>query len=73
MKFYTFEIVVEKKQEDEGYSAYIVRLFPDALATGRPSKKPSGTSVRRYSNISLPLWLMTSLFLRTKSLSMSRS
>lgn len=32
MKFYTFEIVVEKEQEDEGYSAYSPTL-PDASAT----------------------------------------
>ena len=35
MKFYTFEIVVEKEQEDEGYPP-TVRPCPDALVMGRP-------------------------------------
>ena len=34
MKFYTFEIVVEKDQEDEGYSAYSPTL-PGCFSNGK--------------------------------------
>jgi predicted RNase H-like HicB family nuclease len=34
MKFYTFEIVVEKEQEDEGYSAYSPTL-PGCFSNGK--------------------------------------
>ena len=34
MKFYTFEIVVEKEQEDEGYSAYSPTL-PRCFSNGK--------------------------------------
>lgn len=34
MKFYTFEIVVEKEQEDEGYAAYSPTL-PGCFSNGR--------------------------------------
>lgn len=34
MKFYTFEILVEKEQEDEGYSAYSPTL-PGCFSNGR--------------------------------------
>ena len=34
MKFYTFEIVVEKEQEDEGYSAYSPTL-PGYFSNGK--------------------------------------
>lgn len=51
MRFYTFEIVVEKEQEDDGYSAYSPP-FSDVLAMGRLLKKPNGTFERRYNNIS---------------------
>ena len=34
MKFYTFEIVIEKEQEDEGYSAYSPTL-PGCFSNGR--------------------------------------
>ena len=34
MKFYNFEVVIEKEQEDEGYSAYSPGL-PGCLSNGR--------------------------------------
>ena len=34
MKYYTFEIVVEKEPEDEGYSAYSPTL-PGCFSNGR--------------------------------------
>jgi predicted RNase H-like HicB family nuclease len=34
MKFYTFEIVVEKEQEEEGYSAYSPTL-PGCFSNGK--------------------------------------
>lgn len=34
MKFYTFEIVVEKEQEDDGYSAYSSTL-PGCFSNGK--------------------------------------
>lgn len=34
MKFYTFEVVVEKEPEDEGYLAYSPTL-PDCFSNGR--------------------------------------
>jgi len=43
VKFYTFEIVIEKEEEDEGYLAYSPTLRA-ASATARPSGRPGGTS-----------------------------
>ena len=34
MQYYTFEIVIEKEAEDEGYSAYIPSL-PGCFSNGR--------------------------------------
>ena len=38
MKFYTFEIVVEKEQEDEGYSAYSPTL-PGCFSNGKTTEE----------------------------------
>jgi len=38
MKFFTFEIVVEKEEEDEGYSAYSPTL-PGCFSNGRTIKE----------------------------------
>jgi predicted RNase H-like HicB family nuclease len=38
MKFYTFEIVAEKEQEDEGYSAYSPTL-PGCFSNGKTSEE----------------------------------
>ena len=43
MKFYTFEIVVEKEQEDEGYSAYSPTLL-GCFSNGKTIDETSNSS-----------------------------
>ena len=41
MQYYTFEIVIEKEAEDEGYSAYSPSL-PDCFSNGRTAAEAKG-------------------------------
>jgi len=41
MQYYTFEIVIEKEAEDEGYSAYSPSL-PDCFSNGRTVEEAKG-------------------------------
>lgn len=41
MKYYTFEIVIEKEAEDEGYTAYSPNL-PSCFSSGRTIEEAKG-------------------------------
>jgi len=50
MKFYSFEIVIEKEPEDEGYSAYSPRC-PACFSNGRRLKTQAEHSGSRPAHV----------------------
>jgi len=53
VKFYTFEIVIEKEEEDEGYLAYSPTPA-GCFSNGKTIERPGGTSARQSSSTSRP-------------------
>lgn len=72
MKYYTFEIVVEKEAEDDGYMAYS-RPCLVATAMGKLSRMQNAISVKPFNSISNPFWNTDSPFRKTKSWSTLKS
>jgi hypothetical protein len=69
MKYYTFEIVVEKEAEDDGYLAYSPTL-PGCFSNGKTPSAISGKPSNSTFNLS---WRMGSPFLKMRSWSMSKN
>ena len=66
VKFYTFEIVIEKEEEDEGYLAHSPTL-PGCFSNGKTTEVARSSSTLHHCS------LMASPYRSTRSSSTSRS
>ena len=72
MRYFSFEIVIEKESEDEGYLAYSPTL-PGCFSNGQTIEQTSAICARPSNNIWSHCSSTGSRFPRTNSWSMSRS
>jgi hypothetical protein len=72
MRYYTFEIVVEKEAEDDGYMAYSPTL-PGCLSNGKTTKLPNATFGKPSSSTFNLSWRRGSSSLKMRSWSMSKN
>ncbi|MCX5799648.1 MAG: type II toxin-antitoxin system HicB family antitoxin [Proteobacteria bacterium] len=72
MKFFNFEIVIEKEEKDEGYFAYSPSL-PGCFSNGKTIEETKKTFAKPFSNISCPCGSTHSQYHRKNALCMLKS